>query len=71
MLSFPNCKINLGLRILRRRDDGYHELDTAFYPLPVKDVLEMIRNEELAFTAPVCQPRENLPLISVFGLIIS
>lgn len=50
MLSFPNCKINLGLRILRRREDGYHELETVFYPLPVKDVLETIRSEELTFT---------------------
>ncbi|HVV06244.1 MAG TPA: 4-(cytidine 5'-diphospho)-2-C-methyl-D-erythritol kinase [Puia sp.] len=51
MLSFPNCKINLGLRILRRRDDGYHQLETVFYPLPVKDALETIRSEELTFTA--------------------
>jgi 4-diphosphocytidyl-2-C-methyl-D-erythritol kinase len=51
MLSFPNCKINLGLRILRRREDGYHQLETVFYPLPVKDVLETIRSEELTFTS--------------------
>jgi len=51
MLSFPNCKINLGLRILRRRDDGYHQLETVFYPLPVRDALETIRSEELTLTA--------------------
>jgi 4-diphosphocytidyl-2-C-methyl-D-erythritol kinase len=50
MLSFPNCKINLGLRILRRRDDGYHQLETVFYPLPVKDALETTRSQELTFT---------------------
>ena len=43
MLFFPNCKINLGLRILRRRPDGYHDLETIFYPLPLKDSLECIR----------------------------
>lgn len=43
MLFFPNCKINLGLRILRRRPDGYHDLETIFYPLPLKDALESIR----------------------------
>ena len=43
MLFFPNCKINLGLRILRRRPDGYHDLETIFYPLPLKDSLESIR----------------------------
>ncbi|WP_431209231.1 hypothetical protein ACQ86N_23850 [Puia sp. P3] len=39
MILFPNCKINLGLRILRKRDDGYHDLETVFYPLAIKDVL--------------------------------
>ena len=42
MVFFPNCKINLGLRILRRRGDGYHDLETVFYPLPLKDVLEIV-----------------------------
>jgi len=51
MLLFPNCKINLGLRILRRREDGYHDLETVFYPLPLKDALEIIRSERLLFTS--------------------
>lgn len=51
MLSFPNCKINLGLRILRRREDGYHDLQTVFYPLAIKDALETIRSQELNFTS--------------------
>jgi len=51
MLSFPNCKINLGLRILRRREDGYHDLETVFHPLAVKDVLETLRSETLSFTS--------------------
>ncbi len=42
MVIFPNCKINLGLRILRKRTDGYHDLETVFYPLPWKDVVEVI-----------------------------
>jgi len=42
MISFPNCKINLGLNILKKRDDGFHDLETAFYPLMLKDVLEII-----------------------------
>ncbi|HVT84866.1 MAG TPA: 4-(cytidine 5'-diphospho)-2-C-methyl-D-erythritol kinase [Chitinophagaceae bacterium] len=46
MLSFPNCKINLGLHILRKRTDGFHDLDTVFYPLPLKDALEVISNTE-------------------------
>ena len=42
MLSFPNCKINLGLYITRRREDGYHDLETVFYPLSLHDVLEVV-----------------------------
>lgn len=51
MLFFPNCKINLGLRILRRRADGYHDLETIFYPLPLRDALECIRPEASATPA--------------------
>ncbi|HEY4111609.1 4-(cytidine 5'-diphospho)-2-C-methyl-D-erythritol kinase [Puia sp.] len=51
MVSFPNCKINLGLRILRKRADGYHDLSTVFHPLPLKDVLEIIHSPSPAFTA--------------------
>lgn len=51
MILFPNCKINLGLKILRKRTDGYHDLETLFYPLPIKDVLEIIRSDEPGFFA--------------------
>ncbi|HEY0066376.1 MAG TPA: 4-(cytidine 5'-diphospho)-2-C-methyl-D-erythritol kinase [Flavisolibacter sp.] len=44
MVSFPNCKINLGLRILRKREDGFHDLETAFYPVAIQDALEIVRN---------------------------
>jgi 4-diphosphocytidyl-2-C-methyl-D-erythritol kinase len=44
LVSFPNCKINLGLHILRKRSDGYHELETVFYPIGLTDVLEIIEN---------------------------
>lgn len=46
MLAFPNCKINLGLRIIRKRSDGYHELETAFYPIPLTDILEIVPIKE-------------------------
>lgn len=44
MIAFPNCKINLGLHIVNKREDGYHDLETVFYPLPLYDVLEVIQN---------------------------
>jgi 4-diphosphocytidyl-2-C-methyl-D-erythritol kinase len=46
VIVFPNCKINLGLRVLRKRNDGYHDLETIFFPLPLFDVLEVIRSTE-------------------------
>lgn len=42
MLSFPNCKINIGLYITARRSDGYHNLETVFYPVALTDVLEIV-----------------------------
>ena len=42
MVVFPNCKINLGLRIIRKRNDGYHDLETIFHPVPFTDVLEVV-----------------------------
>lgn len=46
MIVFPNCKINLGLNIISKRNDGYHNLETIFYPLPFYDVLEIIKNDK-------------------------
>jgi 4-diphosphocytidyl-2-C-methyl-D-erythritol kinase len=45
MVVFPNCKINLGLHILNKRLDGFHNLETLFYPLPLCDTLEVVSNE--------------------------
>lgn len=41
MLTFPNAKINLGLNITEKRLDGYHNLETIFYPIPLEDALEI------------------------------
>ncbi len=43
MISFPNCKINLGLNIIGKRSDGYHDLETVFVPVPFEDCLEIER----------------------------
>ena len=42
MVAFPNCKINIGLRITGKRTDGFHDIETIFYPIPLKDVIEII-----------------------------
>lgn len=41
MITFPNAKINLGLNIVGKRADGYHNLQTVFYPIPLTDALEI------------------------------
>lgn len=49
MIAFPPCKINLGLNILRKRPDGYHDIETCFYPVPFTDVLEIVPSEKVSF----------------------
>ncbi len=46
MISFPNAKINIGLNILRKRADGFHEISSIFYPIDWCDVLEIIPNQQ-------------------------
>lgn len=41
MITFPVAKINLGLNVVKRRPDGYHNLETVFYPIPISDALEV------------------------------
>lgn len=42
MISFANCKINLGLNIINKRPDGYHNIETLFFPLHQADILEVV-----------------------------
>ena len=46
MIAFPLAKINLGLSVISKRPDGFHNLETIFYPLPVCDVLEIVPSKE-------------------------
>lgn len=41
MITYPNAKINLGLNIVEKRPDGYHNLETVFYPINLQDALEV------------------------------
>ena len=41
MISFPNAKINIGLNIVRKRDDGFHDIESVFYPIGLTDILEV------------------------------
>lgn len=46
MIAFPNIKINLGLHIINKRDDGFHNIESVFYPIPFCDTLEVITNQQ-------------------------
>ncbi len=51
MIVCPNAKINLGLEVVRRRDDGYHDIETLFVPVPsLRDVLEVVTADEPGLT---------------------
>ena len=47
MICYPNAKINLGLKILSKRKDGFHNISSFFYPLPLCDILEVIKDDSL------------------------
>jgi 4-diphosphocytidyl-2-C-methyl-D-erythritol kinase len=46
MITFPNAKINIGLNIIEKRDDGFHNLQSVFYPVGLSDALEVIENKD-------------------------
>ncbi len=49
MITFPSAKINIGLNVTSKRPDGYHNLETIFYPIKIKDALEVIEGSEMSF----------------------
>ena len=67
MILYPNCKINIGLRVISKRADGYHNLETIFYPiLGLYDVLMITASGQFSFVqdglAVDCPAEDNLIL---------
>ena len=62
MIVFPNSKINLGLRILRQRSDGHHDLETIFYPVALTDILEITTYREYERTSAIPFTTSGLPI---------
>ncbi|MGB8490469.1 MAG: 4-(cytidine 5'-diphospho)-2-C-methyl-D-erythritol kinase [Bacteroidales bacterium] len=73
MVVFPVAKINLGLHITRKRPDGYHEIETIFYPVGLCDALEILPGTEGSFADnitvtglnPEVSPESNLVIRAV------
>jgi len=72
MLSFPNAKINLGLNIIEKRPDGFHNIESVFYPIGWSDVLEIIRSDAFAFSSSGLEipgdPENNL-IVKAYHLL--
>ena len=50
MINYPNCKINFGLHVVKKREDGYHDLETIFLPGPLHDTLEIVKSDSFQFS---------------------
>lgn len=79
MIIFPCCKINLGLNVVGVRPDGYHDIETVFYPVPLFDALEATEMDEKfpsAFDCDLkvtgngvdCDEQKNL-VVKAYGLL--
>lgn len=53
MITFPNAKINIGLNIIEKRPDNFHNIESVFYPIQLRDALEVIENKEKGATGVV------------------
>ena len=73
MILFPNAKINIGLNILSKREDSFHNLTSVFYPiLNCYDIIEVIKSDKFIFTSSGLKvPHKDNLCIKAFELIQS
>ncbi|MBP1639310.1 MAG: 4-diphosphocytidyl-2C-methyl-D-erythritol kinase [Bacteroidetes bacterium] len=72
MITFPNAKINLGLNIVEKRSDGYHNLETIFYPVGWKDALEVVPADSVSLTIsgiPIAGEAEKNLVMKAYRLL--
>ncbi|MTI21573.1 4-(cytidine 5'-diphospho)-2-C-methyl-D-erythritol kinase [Fulvivirga sp. RKSG066] len=70
MVVFPNAKINLGLNIISKRTDGYHNISSCFYPIPLTDILEVKKSEQFEFNSTGIEiPGEGNLCIKAFEIL--
>jgi 4-diphosphocytidyl-2-C-methyl-D-erythritol kinase len=72
MIVFPNAKINIGLHVVSKRPNGYHNLETVFYPVQVFDALEMAETGKTGITfsgLPVGGPPEENLVVKAYHIL--
>ena len=69
MVIFPNAKINIGLRVTEKRNDGFHNLETCFFPIPYYDVLEIIPSKKDSFFIYNCEILQDNILLKARDLL--
>ncbi len=67
MILYPNAKINLGLRILRKREDGFHDIESIMIPVPIYDIIELSASEAFSYR----QTGIDIPSDGRLGLVES
>lgn len=74
MITYPIAKINIGLNVTGMRDDGYHNIETVFYPVTIQDVLEVVPSKDFSFTTTGLdidvESNENL-VVKAYKLIVA
>jgi 4-diphosphocytidyl-2-C-methyl-D-erythritol kinase len=72
MVSFPNAKINLGLNIIEKRSDGYHNIESVFYPVTWCDALEMVKSDSFSYNSSglvIPGNQENNLILKAFRIL--
>ena len=72
MIVFPNAKINIGLNVIEKRQDGYHNLESCFLPIPWKDALEAVEAKEFSFSSSgIPIPGEENIVVQAYNMLNS
>jgi 4-diphosphocytidyl-2-C-methyl-D-erythritol kinase len=72
MIVFPNAKINIGLNVIEKRKDGFHNIESCFFPVPWYDALEVIIADELEFNSTgISIPGEGNICLNAYDLLKS
>jgi 4-diphosphocytidyl-2-C-methyl-D-erythritol kinase len=70
MIVFPNAKINIGLNVIEKRDDGFHNIESCFFPVAWKDALEVVESKEFAFSSSgIAIPNDSNIVIDAYNLL--